>query len=134
MIARALLAWLSILVLAVINGGVRQGFLIPRLGEKAGHIVSTLLLCLLVLAASWFLVPWVEPSGAGDTWVIGVLWVTLTLAFEFLAGHYVFGNTWARLLADYDLRSGRIWILVLVVTLFAPMIVWGVRDGSPPGA
>jgi hypothetical protein len=49
-----------------------------------------------------------------------VLWVALTLAFEFGVGHYIFGKPWPELLADYDLSRGRIWIAALVVTLLAP--------------
>jgi hypothetical protein len=46
-------------------------------------------------------------------------------------GHYTFGNPWPDLLADYDLRRGRIWVLVLVVTLLAPM--WASRVRGPLG-
>jgi hypothetical protein len=56
---------------------------------------------------------------------VGALWLALTLAFEFGVGHYGFGKAWPELLADYDLRHGRIWIAVLVVTLLAPL--WTVR-------
>jgi hypothetical protein len=45
----------------------------------------------------------------------------LTLAFEFGVGHWVFRNSWEKLLHDYDLSSGRIWILVLATTLLAPV-------------
>jgi hypothetical protein len=48
--------------------------------------------------------------------------VALTLAFEFLAGHYLFGNPWSRLLEDYDVFRGRIWILVLITTAVAPRL------------
>jgi hypothetical protein len=49
----------------------------------------------------------------------------LTLAFEFLAGHYAFGKSWAVLLEDYDLRRGPIWIAVFVMVLIAPL--WTAR-------
>lgn len=131
MLIRAVLAWLAILVLAILNGALREGLLIPRLGERTGHIISTLLLSALVLLAAWILVPWVRPLTRRDAWLIGVLWVALTLAFEFLAGHYVFRNSWDRLLADYDLAQGRIWVLVLITTLFAPVGVHAARLTAP---
>jgi hypothetical protein len=46
----------------------------------------------------------------------------LTLAFEFLAGHYLFGNPWSKLLADYNLLRGHIWVLVLITTAFGPLL------------
>ena len=128
MLGRSILAWCAILVLAVINGALRQGFLIPRLGEGAGHIVSTLLLSALVLGATWLLLPWIGATTRGDAWSVGGLWLLLTVAFEFLAGHYLFGTPWEELLADYNVTQGRIWVLVLVTTLLAPALVLHLRQ------
>jgi len=127
MFARVALAWIGILVLAILNGALRQGLLIPRFGEHVGHIVSTLLLSILVLAAAWVLMPWVRPLTVRDAWFIGLLWLVLTLAFEFLGGHYLFGSPWERLLADYNVAQGRIWVLVLISTLLAPVLVHALR-------
>jgi len=55
------------------------------------------------------------------------------LAFELVVGHYGFGKAWSELLADYDLRRGRIWVAVLVVTLLAPLWTVRVRQTLPPG-
>jgi hypothetical protein len=49
------------------------------------------------------------------------VWVALTVAFEFLAGHYVFGNSWEGLIADYNVFRSRLWILVLLMNLFTPL-------------
>jgi hypothetical protein len=46
----------------------------------------------------------------------------LTLAFEFLAGHYLFGAPWPQLLADYNVLRDRIWVLVLATTALAPWL------------
>jgi hypothetical protein len=127
MLTRASLAWLAILLLAILNGGFRQALLIPRLGELNGRAVSTLLLCGLVFLAAWLLVPWIRPGNSRTAWSIGVLWLALTLAFEFLAGHYLFGDSWESLLAEYNLARGRIWILVLMTVLAAPVVVYTLR-------
>lgn len=127
MLGRAALAWLGILLLAIINGALRQGVLIPRFGEQIGHILSTLLLSALVIAAAWVLVPWIGPPTSRDAWIVGLLWLVLTLAFEFLGGHYLFNAPWERLLVDYNLAQGRIWVLVLICTLVAPALVHGLR-------
>ena len=39
-----------------------------------------------------------------------------------LAGHYVFGNSWYKLFADYNILKVRIWSLVLLTILLAPYI------------
>lgn len=129
MLARAAVGWLVILGLAILNGGLRQALLVPWFGEPVGHVVSTVLLSGLILGAAWFLDPRIRAASARDAWAVGALWVVLTVAFEFLAGHYLFGDPWARLLADYNLGQGRVWILVPVTTLLAPALAraWRLR-------
>jgi hypothetical protein len=119
---RAIAVWFGILVLANINGAVRQAWLIPRLGEPGGRVVSTLALSGVVLLLTWLTIPWIEPTSTRDAMKIGVMWLGLTLAFEFLVGHYVFGQSWRKLLEDYDIMRGRIWVLVLLLVLFAPLL------------
>ena len=123
MIGRALLVWLLLTGIAFVNGAFRTFILTPATGEAAGHITSTLLLCGLILLVTWLTIGWVNPPTRRAAWAIGILWCVLTVAFEFLAGHYLFGNTWERLLADYDLGRGRVWVLVLPTTLIAPFLM-----------
>ena len=125
MIGRAIVVWFAVLALAVINGGVREAWLIPRLGPGLGRALSTVSLCGLVLLVTWLTIGWIRPATAGNTLGVGVLWLVLTLAFEFGAGHYLFHKPWAVLLEDYDVSRGRIWLAVLVVVLLAPL--WTAR-------
>ena len=120
MYLRATAVWVLILLFAVLNGAVREGLLIPRLGETAARALSTVILSLLVLASTWFTIPRIGPPSSREALKIGLLWLVLTLGFEFLFGHYVFGNSWSMLLEDYNLSRGRIWILVPVLVLVAP--------------
>jgi hypothetical protein len=62
--------------------------------------------------------------GSAELLGVGLLWLVLTVAFEFLLGHYVSGATWETQLADYNLLRGRLWPLVLLTTLLAPWL-WG---------
>jgi len=124
---RALLAWLVLLALAVVNGAAREAWLIPRIGGLAGHAVSSLSLSALIFLLSWLTIGWINPATARDAFLIGLVWLTLTLAFEFLAGHYVFRKSWNELLADYDVLSGRMWVLVLVTTTLAPLLTANIR-------
>jgi hypothetical protein len=82
------------------------------------------MLSLLILAAGWVAIPWIGPRTVQDAWTIGVLWVVLTLVFEFLGGHFLFGKPWQELLADYNILAGRIWVMVLIVTLMTPIIAF----------
>jgi hypothetical protein len=119
---RATLIWFAILAVAIGNGALREGLLKPRLGDASAHVLSALLLSVAVFVVARMTIGWIRPSGSRDGWVIGVYWVTLTVAFEFLAGHYLFGTPWPVLLADYRLSEGRLWILVLASALLAPAL------------
>ena len=124
---RALLAWLVLLALAVVNGAAREAWLIPRIGGSAGHAASSLSLSALIFLLSWVAIGWINPATARDAFLIGLAWLALTLAFEFIAGHYVFRKPWNELLADYDVLSGRMWVIVLVTTTLAPLFTANMR-------
>jgi hypothetical protein len=124
-ILRSAAVWGVLLMLAVLNGGVRDTWLSPWLGETTGRALSSVLLSGLILLVTWRTIGWIRPATAREALGIGALWLVLTLAFEFGVGHYGFGKAWSALLADYDLRHGRIWVAVLVVTFLAPL--WTAR-------
>lgn len=130
MVLRAVLIWCALLVVASINGAAREAVLIPRIGEVGGRAVSTLALSTFIVVLTWISIGWIAPRSAQQAWAVGVMWVALTLAFEFLAGHYLFHNPWSRLLEDYNVIRGRIWILVLITTLVSPRVCAGLRHPS----
>jgi hypothetical protein len=131
MVRRALVIWVVMLVAASVNGAVREAVLIPGLGDLAGRVVSTLSLCLLIVVLTYTTIRWIRPRSRREAWAVGGMWVTLTLAFEFLAGHFLFGNPWSRLLEDYNVSRGRIWILVLVTIVLAPRLCARIRGLFP---
>jgi hypothetical protein len=127
MLIRSLLVWLLLLVAASLNGAVREAVLIPQLGDGGGRAISTVTLCVLILLLTYLTIGWIGPRTGAEAWMVGGTWVMLTLAFEFLAGHYLFGHPWSRLLEDYDVMRGRIWILALMTTFIAPRVCAGLR-------
>jgi hypothetical protein len=137
MFGRAVLVWFGLLVAAFANGTVRELALRPRVAEAVAHAISVGLLSAAILMVSWSTVTWIRPRSSSDAWRIGVMWLALTIAFEFLAGHYLFGAPWSRLGADYNVLRGRIWVVVLITTLAAPVIalrIRGLSSGEPvPG-
>ena len=122
MVKRSLIVWFAMLIMASVNGGVREALLVPMMGFGPARAVSTLLLCAIVFLLTYFTIRWIEPRSSRDTWIIGALWVALTLGFEFLAGHYLFGNPWNELLQEYNVFRGRIWILAVATIVVAPWV------------
>jgi len=122
MILRAIAVWSAIVPMAIANGAVRELVIVPAAGPAAGHVISTILLCAVILLLAWLAIGWMRPASLRDAARIGIGWLALTIAFEFLAGHYMFGTPWDRLLADYNLAEGRVWILVPITTALAPWL------------
>lgn len=117
--AKALVIWLGILVMAVINGAFREAVLMPALG-RAGLILSGVLLCILIIAVACVALPWFGPLPPARYVEIGVGWLLLTLVFEFTFGRLVQGRSWSELLEAYRFKDGNIWPVVLLVTAIAP--------------
>jgi hypothetical protein len=127
MLMRSTVIWLTILILAFANGTLRELVLAPRLGNLLGGQLSAILLSIGVVLVTWLSLDWMQPRGWQGALGIGMLWVILTSAFEFLGGHFLFGKPWDVLLADYHLLQGRLWVLVLIATFLAPLSIWHVR-------
>ena len=123
MLGRAAIIWFGILLAAILNGAVRDVFLVPRFGDSLSRGVSSLTLAAVILLVTWMALPWIKPVSTSDAWRIGATWLSMTLAFEFGAGHYLFRTPWPALLADYNIFAGRIWILVLIAALTSPPLV-----------
>jgi hypothetical protein len=124
-----LVAWLLLLVVMFTNGIVRVMVLQPRLGEEPARRVATLVGVGLVLAFSYLYARRVAPARPGELLAVGVLWLALTLAFEFGFGR-LSGQSWEALLADYDVARGRLWPLVLLATLVGPWLMGRMIQGG----
>ena len=116
---KAALIWAAIAALAVANGITREALLKPRVGDRIAHVLSTLLLAAAVLIVAFAFQAWIGTASIGEAWFVSIGWLAATLAFEFVAGHYAFGNSWTKIFADYNVGKGRVWILVPFTILFA---------------
>jgi hypothetical protein len=124
MITKYLLAWLGLPVIGIVNGAIRQFLYRDALGDLAAHQLSTVTGILLFGLYIWLLSRWWPLPSARAAITVGLLWLVLTIGFEFIFGHYVVGNSWERLLADYNLLAGRVWVLVLIWITIAPYIFY----------
>lgn len=111
------------MALAILNGGFREYAITPNTSDFTGHYISTMMLCGLIILVTWAGLKWMGPRNTMDALRIGIFWTVLTVAFEFGAGHFLFKHPWSKLLADYNVLNGRIWLLVLLTTLLAPWVV-----------
>jgi len=117
---RYVAAWFVLLLVAVINGALRDLTYGRYLSELPANQISCVSGILLFAAAIREIVRRWPTASAREAWFIGLFWLALTVAFEFLFFHYVDGHSWAELLANYDVANGRLWPLILVWVTVAP--------------
>jgi hypothetical protein len=116
-----LLAWLVFMITAVANGIFRVSQLQLMLSEYGAHLLSTLLLCLALLIEMSIFLELVGDYSPNWFIALGVMWMLLTLGFEFGFGRLM-GQSWATLLENYDVLHGRIWPLVPLILLLTPIL------------
>jgi hypothetical protein len=127
---RYLYAWFVLLLVAVVNGGLRDFTYGKHVSELLAHQISCVIgILLFAVVISQFVLRW-PPASAREAWFIGAFWMALTVAFEFLFFHYVGGHTWEELWANYDMSRGRLWPLILLWVLVAPYLFYRIFHKS----
>jgi hypothetical protein len=126
------IAWVPMVPIAIANGWIRETWYARHLGELRAHQVSTFTAVVLFGVYIWALTRIWPPKSSRQALFIGLVWLVLTLAFEFVFGHYVLGHPWSRLFHDYDLSAGRVWPAVLVWLGVAPYVFYRLHYGILP--
>ncbi len=120
------LAWFPMVVIAVLNGMLRECVYGKFVTELRAHQISTLLGGIFLGAYMAGVIGLWIPGSAGLALAVGVLWFMLTVCFEFLFGRFVGKHSWKRLLRDYNVFAGRVWILLLIWVGLAPYVFFSV--------
>ncbi len=108
----------------ILNGFLREKILKNYLSDLSAHQVSTVLLSIFLLVFMWLIYrDDINNASATNLLLIGLVWVGLTVLFEFYFGFFVEKFPLQRLLADYNLISGRVWPLFLGLMLIAPTLL-----------
>ena len=114
--------------IAIINGALRESWYGKHLSELQAHQISTVTGVLLFGVYIWVLMRIWRPESAGQALTIGLVWLGMTVAFEFLFGHYVVKRPWSALLNDYNLVAGRVWLVVLAWVTLAPYLFYRLQQ------
>ena len=119
--------WLLILLTAIGNGGIRQYLLEPALGPELALPLSGILLSLIIFALSWLAVPLLGRATSRNWLGIGLLWVILTLMFEYLFGYFIAGHSLQTIHGVFDLTGGNLFLLALLAAGLSPRLAAGLR-------
>ena len=121
MVWRYVILWFGLVLLAILNGLTRDKVYRRYLGDLTAHQASTASFILLMSIYVWIFSNIWPLESSGQALLIGGIWLVITIIFEFIFGHYARKKPWQELFADYNISKGRVWVLVLLWTLLAPV-------------
>jgi hypothetical protein len=119
---KALGIWVMLAISAIVVATFRNAVLLPTFEEQTAHQLGTVLYLIVQFSIIFFFIKKIKTKEAKTLLGIGIFWVVITVIFEFLFGHFVMSYPWKKLLADYNLFNGRLWVLVLINNMAAPFI------------
>lgn len=128
---RYVVAWFGLLGIAVVNGALREATYARAMEELAAHQLSTLIGSVLIGVAIWFIVRRWPPASSREALAIGLLWLVMTIAFEFFMGLVLASRPLSKVLGAYDVLAGRVWIFFLLWIAVAPLLFY--RLGTAKG-
>lgn len=111
--------WWGVLAFAFVNGGIHRAYE-PALGVLPAEQLSNGTLVALTLAWAVRVDHKHPTSSASEALAVGGMWGALTVAFEFLGGHYINGDSWQTLVSAYDVTAGHLWPLAVAGVALAP--------------
>jgi hypothetical protein len=129
---RAIVVWLVIMFVESAHGTLRTVYLEPWLGSFQARRLSIFTGCLLIFAITYIFIRWIGAATSLNLVAVGLLWIGLTLIFEFAVVGQVLGYSWERMTEDYDLRRGGLMFFGLLFMFLAPWLADKLRGSSVP--
>ena len=127
MIIKYTIAWIPMVFIAIVNGTIRQLGYGKFMSELTAHQISCFTGVALFFLYTLFLAGIWPLKKSNQTLVVGVIWLFLTIAFEFVLGHYITHLPWDKLFQDYNIHAGRLWPLVLFSVALMSYVVYRIR-------
>ena len=116
------IAWLPLVLIAILNGALRELGYKRFIKELHAHQISTLIGMVLVAIYVWIMGLIWPIESLTQAFQIGGIWLLLTILFEFGFGHFIMRHPWEKLFFDYNIFAGRVWLLFIVWTAVSPAV------------
>ena len=133
--AKLLKAWLIILPCMIANGVLRELVLKQLVPAQVAEAISVAIgIAIVLVLTRWLLHP-LAGKAPSELVRASVTLVLLTVAFEFLFGHYVDRKSWSDLVANYEIWNGKLWPIALATIAFTPFLWgrWSIEEGRHAG-
>ncbi len=107
----------------VLHGIARTALLAPKTGDFKARQISVFSGSVLILSITYLTIRWVGSRNKNTLLRLGIVWLLLTLLFEFVLGRKGLHLSWHRLLSDYNLRKGGLQPIGLAIMTGAPLLM-----------
>jgi hypothetical protein len=124
---RAFAIWLLIIGVEIVHGAVRTLYLAPYVGDFQARQIGVFTGSVPIFAIAYVCVPWLRASTDAALLFVGLIWLLLTLAFEFTFGPWVLGRPWDDLLLDFKIWRGGFFVIGLLFLTLAPLLASRLR-------
>lgn len=118
---RAFVVWLAIIAVETIHGIIRSLFIAPIMGDLPSRQLGVLIGSMLIFGVAYWLICWIHPINSSEKFLVGILWVVLTIGFEIGLGTLA-GFSFDRIVEDYDIQRGGLMLFGLTFMLFTPYL------------
>ncbi len=112
------------------NGTLRTLYLAPVIGDFPARRVGVFVAIAIIFVITLAFTRWMGARTGPSCWASALLWVVLTVMFEFALGRAVFHYDWSRILSDYDLSRGGLMVFGLLAMVFTPLLAARIRGRS----
>lgn len=121
--------WIVYSFTRILIRGLLNIFMLPSRGQKRTHSLERIIQILVIVALFGILT---GSEGVSKDphllFIMGILWVILTLSSETLVFHFLFRVPVSEILTQYTPEKGYLNILVLFTMVIAPLF-WGFLTG-----
>ena len=122
---RAMAVWLLMTPLGILNGGLRIYVTEPLLGSIALPL-SSIILSVMIIVFGYLLIPKIGKCTPKEYLIIGFCWAILTNIFD-LTVTMIEKRPISDFIEMYNVTTGNLWILVVIMTLITPSIVGNIK-------
>jgi len=122
--------WVPMLFIAIANGALRQFTFGRVMPELRAHQLSTIIGSVLIGSFIWYVISHFPPTSNNHALLIGAMWLCLTVVFEFFMGLVLSRKPLSKVLHDYNLVEGRVWVLFLAWITVAPWLFYIIQDAA----
>lgn len=114
-------------VLGILNGLFRGLVLMQFMPEFRAKQLSSLTLIVILFVYTNLIFDRLDLKVTREALYTGLVWVLLTITFEFVLGSLILNQSLDMMLEEYNITRGNFWLLVIISIFFMPFILLKIK-------